>query len=101
MIPGLGGNKKLKGLKVDEKEMKHTEAIIQSMTKKERLNPTLINGSRRKRIAAGSGTSVQKVNQLLKQYDEMKKMMKKFSSMEKMGKKKGGMGGLGKFKMPF
>ena len=101
MIPGLGGNKKLKGLKVDEKEMMHTEAIIQSMTKKERLNPTLINGSRRKRIAAGSGTSVQKVNQLLKQYDEMKKMMKKFSSMEKMGKKKGGMGGLGKFRMPF
>jgi signal recognition particle subunit SRP54 len=100
MIPGLGGNKKLKGLKVDEKEMQHTEAIIQSMTKKERLNPTLINGSRRKRIAAGSGTSVQKVNQLLKQYDEMKKMMKKFSSMEKMGKKKGGMGGLGKFRLP-
>ncbi len=101
MIPGLGGNKKLKGLKVDEKELKHTEAIIQSMTKKERLYPSLINGSRRKRIAAGSGTSVQKVNQLLKQYDDMKKMMKKFSSMEKMGKKKGGSGGLGKFRLPF
>jgi signal recognition particle subunit SRP54 len=101
MIPGLGGNKKLKGLKVDENEMKRTEAIIQSMTKRERLNPTIINGSRRKRIAAGSGTSVQKVNQLLKQYDEMKKMMKKFSSMEKMGKKKGGMGGLGKLGLPF
>ena len=98
MIPGLGGNKKLKGLKVDEKELKHTEAIIQSMTKKERMNPSLINGSRRKRIAAGSGTSVQKVNQLLKQYDDMKKMMKKFSAMEKMGKKKGG---LGKLKLPF
>ncbi|WP_326908921.1 signal recognition particle protein [Sedimentibacter sp. MB31-C6] len=101
MIPGLGGNKKLKGLKVDEKELKHTEAIIQSMTKKERMSPSLINGSRRKRIAAGSGTSVQKVNQLLKQYEEMRKMMKKFSSMEKMGKKKGGLGGLGNFKMPF
>lgn len=101
MIPGLGGNKKLKGLKVDEKELKHNEAIIQSMTKKERLYPSLINGSRRKRIAAGSGTSVQKVNQLLKQYDDMKKMMKKFSSMEKMGKKKGGSGGLGKFRLPF
>jgi len=101
MIPGLGGNKKLKGLKVDEKELVFTEAIIQSMTKKERLNPTLINGSRRKRIAAGSGTSVQRVNQLLKQYDEMKKMMKKFSAMEKtMGKKKG-LGGMGRFKMPF
>ncbi|MDD2494195.1 MAG: signal recognition particle protein [Tissierellia bacterium] len=101
MIPGLGGNKKLKGLKVDENELKRTEAIIQSMTKKERLNPSVINGSRRKRIAAGSGTSVQKVNQLLKQYDDMKKMMKKFGAMEKMGKKKGGLGGLGKFKMPF
>ncbi|MEL7646722.1 MAG: signal recognition particle protein [Sedimentibacter sp.] len=101
MIPGLSGNKKLKGLKVDEKELVFTEAIIQSMTKKERQNPTIINGSRRKRIAAGSGTSVQRVNQLLKQYDEMKKMMKKFSSMEKtMGKKKG-LGGMGRFKMPF
>ena len=98
MIPGIGGNKKLKGLKVDENELKRTEAIIQSMTKKERLSPSLINGSRRKRIAAGSGTSVQKVNQLLKQYDEMKKMMKKFGSMEKMGKRKGGLGG---FKLPF
>ena len=101
MIPGISGNKKLKGLKVDEKELVFTEAIIQSMTKKERLNPTIINGSRRKRIAAGSGTSVQRVNQLLKQYDEMKKMMKKFSAMEKtMGKKKG-IGGMGRFKMPF
>ncbi len=102
MMPGLGGNKKLKGLQVDEKELVFTEAIIQSMTKKERTNPSIINGSRRKRIAAGSGTSVQRVNQLLKQYDEMKKMMKKFSSMEKMmGKKKGlrSMGGMGK--LPF
>lgn len=99
MIPGIGGNKKLKGLKVDEKELVYTEAIIQSMTKKERLNPSIINGSRRKRIAAGSGTSVQKVNQLLKQYDEMKKMMKKFSSMG-MGRKKG-FGGMGGFRMPF
>lgn len=95
MIPGLGGNKKLKGLKIDEKEILHTEAIIQSMTKKERTNPNIINGNRRKRIAAGSGTSVQKVNQLLKQYDDMKKMMKKFSSMEKIGKRKGGLGSLG------
>lgn len=100
MIPGMGNNKKLKGLKVDEKELVFTEAIIQSMTKKERLNPSIINGSRRKRIAAGSGTSVQRVNQLLKQYDDMKKMMKKFQSMG-MGKKKGGFPGMGKFKMPF
>ena len=97
MVPGLGGNKKLKGLKVDEKELVYTEAIIQSMTKKERMNPSVINGSRRKRIAAGSGTSVQRVNSLLKQYEEMKKMMKKFSATG-TGKKKGG---LGNFKMPF
>lgn len=101
MIPGVAGNKKLKDIKVDENQLKHTEAIIQSMTKKERMNPNIINGSRRKRIAAGSGTSVQKVNQLLKQYDEMKKMMKKFGAMGKMGKKKfGGLGMGSKFKMP-
>jgi signal recognition particle subunit SRP54 len=100
MIPGIGQNKKLKDLKINEKELVFTEAIIQSMTKKERANPNIINGSRRKRIAAGSGTSVQRVNQLLKQYDDMKKMMKKFSAMEKtMGKKKG-LGGMGRFKMP-
>lgn len=100
-IPGLGGNKKLKDVKIDEKELVYTEAIIQSMTKKERMNPSIINGSRRKRIAAGSGTSVQKVNQLLKQYDEMKKMMKKFKNMG-TGKKKGGFPGMGKnMKFPF
>jgi len=97
MIPGAN-SKQLKGLKVDEKDMKHTEAIIQSMTKKERAMPSLINGSRRKRIAAGSGTSVQDVNRLLKQFEDMKKMMKQFSSMEKMMKKRGGGG---KFKFPF
>jgi signal recognition particle subunit SRP54 len=100
MVPGLGGKKKLKGLKIDEKELVYTEAIIQSMTKKERMNPSIINGSRRKRIAAGSGTSVQRVNSLLKQYEEMKKMMKKFQAMGQ-GKKKGGFGGMGGFKMPF
>jgi signal recognition particle subunit SRP54 len=101
MIPGLGGNKKIKDMKFDDKELVYTEAIIQSMTRKERINPSIINGSRRKRIAAGSGTSVQKVNQLLKQYDNMKKMMKQFNAMEKKGKKFGGLGGLGRFKMPF
>jgi len=95
MIPGLGG-KKLKGLKVDEKELIYTEAIIQSMTKKERRNPSIINASRKKRIAAGSGTSVQRINALLKQYEEMRKMMKRFSNIG-MGKKKG-FGGL---KLPF
>ena len=97
MIPGAN-SAKLKGLTVDEKEMKHIEAIIQSMTKKERAMPSLINGSRRKRIAAGSGTSVQQVNRLLKQFEDMKKMMKQFSSMEKMMKKRGGGG---RFKLPF
>ncbi len=97
MIPGVN-SKQLKGLKVDEKDMKHTEAIIQSMTKKERVMPSIINGSRRKRIAAGSGTSVQEVNKLLKQFEDMKKMMKQFGSMEKMMKKRGGLGG---FKLPF
>lgn len=97
MIPGVN-SKQLKGLKVDEKDMKHTEAIIQSMTKRERAMPSLINGSRRKRIAAGSGTSVQDVNRLLKQFEDMKKMMKQFSSMEKMMKKRGGGG---RFKFPF
>ncbi len=96
MVPGVN-SKQLKGLKVDEKEMKQTEAIVQSMTKKERANPTLINGSRRKRIAAGSGTSVQQVNRLLKQFGDMKKMMKQFGAMEKSMKKRGG----SKFKLPF
>ena len=100
MVPGIGGKKKLKGLKIDEKELVYTEAIIQSMTKKERMNPSIINGSRRKRIAAGSGTSVQRVNALLKQYEEMKKMMKKFQALG-AGKKKGGFGGMGGFKLPF
>ncbi|HHY99495.1 MAG TPA: signal recognition particle protein [Tissierellia bacterium] len=100
MVPGIGGKKKLKGLKIDEKELVYTEAIIQSMTKKERMNPSIINGSRRKRIAAGSGTSVQRVNTLLKQYEEMKKMMKKFQALG-AGKKKGGFGGMGGFKLPF
>lgn len=97
MIPGANSSK-LKGLSVDEKEMKHIEAIIQSMNKKERAMPSIINGSRRKRIASGSGTSVQQVNRLLKQFEDMKKMMKQFSSMEKMMKKRGGGG---KFRLPF
>ena len=78
MIPGMGG-KALKGLKVDEKDIKHVEAIIYSMTQREREKPTLINGSRRYRIAKGSGTSIQAVNRLLKQFEQMKKMMKQFS----------------------
>ena len=79
MIPGMN-SKALKGLSADNKELKHIEAIIQSMTPRERDKPVLINGSRRLRIANGSGTSVQEVNRLLKQFEQMKKMMKKFSN---------------------
>ncbi|WP_432400622.1 signal recognition particle protein [Wukongibacter sp. M2B1] len=94
MMPGVN-NKQLKNLNVDEKELVHIEAIIQSMTAEERKNPSIIKGSRRKRIAMGSGTSVQAVNKLLKQFEQTRKMMKQLSGMEK-GLKKGG-----KFKLPF
>lgn len=83
MIPGMG--KAMKGLDVDDESFKPIEAIIRSMTKVERANPELINGSRRKRIANGSGTSVQEVNNLMKQFGDMRKMMK---MMNKMGGKK-------------
>ncbi|SET05817.1 signal recognition particle protein [Anaerobranca gottschalkii] len=86
MLPGMGGGK-LKGLSVDNKELVKIEAIISSMTKAERANPSIINGSRRKRIAAGSGTKIQDVNRLLKQFEQMQKMMKQFSSLEKSMKK--------------
>ena len=95
MIPGLGKMKKqMAGANIDDKMLARQEAIIMSMTPKERRNAKIINGSRRKRIAAGSGTSVQEVNRLLKQYKQMSQMMKK---MGKMGKKGllGGLGGLG------
>lgn len=81
MIPGIGS--KIKDLKVDEKQLVKIEAIINSMTPKERQNPHIINGSRKRRIAKGSGTTIMDVNKLLKQYKEMKKMMKK---MKKSGK---------------
>ena len=84
MLPGVGGmGRKLKGMQVDEKEFLKIEAIIQSMTKQERLNPAIINSSRRRRIAAGSGTKVQDVNNLLKQFNLMNKMMKQLTKMEK------------------
>ncbi len=87
MLPG--GNK-LKGVDMDEKQMKRTEAIVQSMTKGERTTPNIINGSRRKRIAAGSGTSVQEVNRLLNQFEQTKKLLKSMSG--KKGRR--GFGGL-------
>ncbi len=82
MIPGLG--KQMKDLDVEEDAFKHIEAIIRSMTPAERANPALLNGSRRRRIALGSGVKVQDVNQLLKQFEDMKKMMKTVTKM--MGK---------------
>jgi signal recognition particle subunit SRP54 len=78
MLPGLG--KELRGMDIDEKAIDRVEAIILSMTLAERRNPQLIDGSRRRRIAAGSGTSVQQINQLLQQHKAMKKMMKQLSS---------------------
>lgn len=79
MIPGMPKN--LSDADIDDKALVRVEAIIQSMTKRERSNPDIINASRRKRIAAGSGTSIQEVNKLLKQFNEMKKMMKKLGPM--------------------
>jgi signal recognition particle subunit SRP54 len=79
MLPGMGAMKQLKNANVDEREMDRVEAIILSMTPAERANPGLINGSRRKRIANGSGTRVQNVNQLVKQFDQMRKLMRSMS----------------------
>jgi signal recognition particle subunit SRP54 len=84
MIPGANTGA-LKNAQIDEAQMARTEAIILSMTPEERLKPDVINGSRRKRIAKGSGTTVEDVNKLLKQFDQMKKMMKQFSNMGKRG----------------
>ncbi len=95
MLPGMN-NKALQNVDIDEKKMGHVEAIIKSMTRQERNDPSVINGSRRKRIAAGSGTTIQEVNKLLKDFEEMKKLMKVMGDMGKRGKK-----GLGKFRMPF
>lgn len=81
MIPGMGKYKdQLKDIDFESKEMKHLEAIIQAMTPAERRNPDILNGSRRKRIAAGSGTRVQEVNRLMKQFAEMRKQMKKMKN---------------------
>ncbi|MBW8059545.1 MAG: signal recognition particle protein [Solirubrobacterales bacterium] len=80
MLPGMGAAKQLKGAEVDEGELDRIEAIILSMTPGERANPGMINGSRRKRIASGSGAKVQHVNQLVKQFDQMRKLMRQMAS---------------------
>ena len=84
MIPGVP-RKMMQGMDLDDRQLSWTKAMINSMTPQERNNPQLINGQRRRRIAAGSGRSVQEVNQLLKQFTEMQKMMKKFGKMKSHG----------------
>jgi signal recognition particle subunit SRP54 len=84
MIPGVG--KAVKDLDISDDSFKHIEAIINSMTPAERKTPDIINGSRRKRIASGSGTDIQKVNQLLKQFEDMRKMMKTMSKFQGSGR---------------
>ena len=93
MIPGVGNSKHMKNLKVDDRELVRVEAMINSMTTQERHKHSIINGSRRKRIAKGSGTRVQDVNRLLKNYTQVMKMMKKFN--------KGGMQSIGRGMLPF
>jgi len=88
MLPGAG-KMKLDEAEINEKALLHVEAIVRSMTMKERENPVLLNASRKRRISEGSGRSVQEINKLLKQFEEMKKMMKQFSDMGKGGKRKG------------
>lgn len=95
MIPGMGKfAKQLEGIDLDGKEVRRLEAIITSMTPKERRDPRIINGSRRKRIAKGCGQRVQDVNRLLKQFEESKKLMKTMQGMNKYARK-------GRFKLPF
>jgi signal recognition particle subunit SRP54 len=84
MLPGVGT--KMKGLSFDDSALKRIEAIIHSMTRVERNRPSVIDGSRRRRIATGSGTSVQEVNRLLKEFEQMQKMVKMFGKMGKAGK---------------
>jgi len=89
MIPGMG--KAMKGMDIDDDAFKHIEAIISSMTAEERENPSLINGGRRKRIANGSGTNIQEVNRLLKQFSETRKMMKMVSQGKNVQRMMAGM----------
>ena len=93
MIPGVN-NKMLKNVDIDESGFVRIEAMISSMTKKERQKPEIINKSRKDRISKGSGVDVKELNKLLKQFKELKKMMKQFTNMKKKGRK-------GRFNMPF
>ncbi|MBR5505475.1 MAG: hypothetical protein IKV73_04120, partial [Clostridia bacterium] len=93
MVPGVDA-KALSSANIDERKLGRIEAMITSMTKKERTNPSIINSSRKKRIADGSGTKVQEVNMFLKQFEQMQKMMKQFSNPKKMKRLTGGFGNL-------
>lgn len=95
MLPGMNP-KVMKNIDFDEKKIKRVEAIIKSMTAKERNDPSIINGSRRKRIALGSGTTIQEVNSLLKQFEEMKKLFRLMSDAGRKGNK-----GMSRFRLPF
>jgi len=95
MIPGFSHIKSMKNFSVDQKELVKIEAIIQSMTREERVNPKIFNASRKKRVATGSGVQISDVNKLLKQYEMMKKMMKQFMDMGKKTNK------MPAFRMPF
>ncbi|MEK4406857.1 MULTISPECIES: signal recognition particle protein [Sporosarcina] len=97
MMPGANKIKGLENAKVDEGQMGRVEAVIQSMTTAERNTPEIINANRRKRIAKGSGTTIQDVNRLLKQFEDMKKMVKQMTGMQQKGKKKMKMPGLDSF----
>nr|WP_263328016.1 signal recognition particle protein [Neobacillus sp. Marseille-Q6967] len=95
MMPGANKIKGLNNIQIDEKQIAHVEAIIRSMTMQEKTHPEILNSSRKKRIAKGSGRTVPEVNRLLKQFEDMKKMMKQMTGMQQKAKKKGG------FKFPF
>ena len=103
MMPGMS---QMKGnLEIDEKSMDRVEAIILSMTKAERSNPSLLNPSRKQRIAKGAGVDIAEVNRIVKQFEQSKKLMKQLPGMMGGGKRRGGLGALGgmmgKFKLPF
>ena len=98
MLPGLGGKMKdIEGM-IDEKDLARKEAIILSMTPRERSNPELLNPSRKKRIAQGAGVDIAEVNRMVKQFEQTRKMMKQMPGLMGKGKKGGRMGG---FKLPF
>ena len=101
ILAQMPGGNQLKGVKVDERQMARTEAIILSMTPKERTNPSIIGASRKKRIAAGAGVKVEDVNRLLKSFEQMQKLIKQFSGPgagKKMKRMSRGFGGFGGFK---